>query len=130
VIIGRPPSWRGKGTESLEAPPWSCIEKWPSCGFSLEEIGEILKLSRSGRTPCSRVLDLARRHLAAVETRIEHLARFRDVLAREISKWDGQQAPTCTGLCRIIASADGPSVDVQSDLHARPPAPSRRLGTP
>src|SRR5712691_13113916 len=53
------------------------IKKAQSLGFSLEEIGEILKLSRAGKTPCSRVLDLARRHLAAVDERVKQLSRFR-----------------------------------------------------
>ena len=82
------------------------IKKAQGLGFSLDEISEILKLSRSGRTPCSRVLDLAHRHLRAVESRIEQLVRFRDILAAEISKWDGRQTPTCNGLCQIIAGAD------------------------
>src|SRR5213594_612245 len=49
------------------------IKKAQALGFSLEEIREILKLSRSGRTPCSRVLDLARRQLAAVDARMQQL---------------------------------------------------------
>lgn len=82
------------------------IKKAQSLGFSLEEIGEILKLSRAGDTPCSYVLDLSRRHLAAVEQRIGQLTRFRDQLAGELAKWDGKREPTCRGLCQIIASAE------------------------
>lgn len=85
------------------------IKKAQSLGFSLEEIGEILKLSRAGDTQCSHVLDLSRRHLTAVEQRIWQLTRFRDQLAGELAKWDGKQAPTCRGLCQIIASAEEPS---------------------
>jgi DNA-binding transcriptional MerR regulator len=82
------------------------IRKAQSLGFSLEEIGEILKLSRAGDTPCSHVLELSRQHLAAVEQRIEQLTRFRDQLAGELAKWDGKRTPTCRGLCQIIATAD------------------------
>lgn len=82
------------------------IKKAQALGFSLDEIGEILKLSRAGQTPCSRVLSLAHQHLAAVEERIRQLAKFRDQLAAEVAKWDGQTQPTCRGLCQIIASAD------------------------
>jgi hypothetical protein len=67
------------------------------------QVGEILKLSRAGGTPCVRVLDLARRHLAAIDERIQQLARFRDTLAAEVGKWDGVREPTCGGLCQIIA---------------------------
>jgi DNA-binding transcriptional MerR regulator len=82
------------------------IKKAQSLGFSLEEIGEILKLGRAGDTPCAHVLDLSRRHLAAVEKRIEQLTRFRDQLAGELAKWDGRQTPTCRGLCQIIVNAE------------------------
>lgn len=82
------------------------IKKAQSLGFSLDEIGEILKLSRAGDTPCAHVLDLARRHLRAVEERIRQLTHFRDQLAGELGKWNGEQAPTCKGLCQIIVGAE------------------------
>lgn len=82
------------------------IKKAQALGFSLEEIGEILKLSRAGDTPCAHVLDLSRRHLAALDQRIQQLIRFRDQLAGEVAKWDGEQEPTCRGLCQIIARAE------------------------
>lgn len=98
------------------------IKKAQSLGFSLEEIGEILTLSRAGDTPCSHVLDLSRRHLRAVEERIQQLTRFRDQLASELSKWDGKAEPTCRGLCQIISSAEEPQSDAPSlDLHTRRP---------
>lgn len=94
------------------------IKKAQALGFSLDEIGEILKLSRAGQTPCSRVLDLARRHLAAVDERIRQLSRFRGVLANEVGKWDGVEEPTCRGLCQIIAGADDPSAETgQHEFH-------------
>lgn len=86
------------------------IKKGQGLGFSLDEIGEILTLSRAGQTPCSRVLELARRHLAAVDTRIQQLTRFRDGLAGEVAKWDGLTEPTCGGLCQIIAESEEQAV--------------------
>jgi len=104
------------------------IKKAQALGFSLEEIGEVLKLSRAGRIPCSHVLDLARRHLAAVDERIRQLTRFRDQLAIEIGKWDGRRQPTCEGLCQIIAGAEDLGGDaVHADLG--PPQPNRRVAT-
>ncbi|MBI2220151.1 MAG: heavy metal-responsive transcriptional regulator [Acidobacteria bacterium] len=104
------------------------IRKAQSLGFSLEEIGEILKLSRAGDTPCSHVLDLSRRHLTAVEERIQQLACFRDQLAAELAKWDGKKEPTCRGLCQIISGAEEPETDApRLDLHAQgAPAAARR----
>jgi DNA-binding transcriptional MerR regulator len=73
------------------------IRKAQALGFSLEEVGEILTLSRSGKTPCSQVLSLGHQHLAAVDERIRQLHAFRDQLASELAKWDQQQtAATCT----------------------------------
>ena len=98
------------------------IKKAQLLGFSLDEIGEILKLSRGGTTPCSHVLDLARRHLAAVDERIQQLARFRDTLASEVAKWDGVKEPTCGGLCQIIAGSEGQSpMPLQVQFHAKRP---------
>jgi len=96
------------------------IKKAQALGFSLEEIGEILKLSRAGDTPCAHVLDLSRRHLAALDQRIQQLIRFRDQLAGEVAKWDGEQEPTCRGLCQIIARAEPAAEPVE--LHIVPRA--------
>jgi DNA-binding transcriptional MerR regulator len=81
------------------------IRKAQALGFSLEEIAEILKVSRTGKAPCAQVLDLARQHLAAVEERIRQLQRFREQLSAEIGKWDGKRQPACDGLCQIIEGA-------------------------
>ena len=86
------------------------IRKGQGLGFSLEEIGEILKLSRAGEAPCSHVLELAERNLAAAEDRIRQLHAFRDRLASQIAKWKGKAMPNCnaSGLCEIITSAELP----------------------
>lgn len=98
------------------------IRKAQLLGFSLDEIREILKLSREGTTPCSHVLDLARRHLAAVDERIEQLARFRDTLAGEVAQWDGVKEPTCGGLCQIIAGSEGQfPMPLPVDFHSKRP---------
>ena len=93
------------------------IKKAQALGFSLDEIGEILKLSRAGDTPCAHVLDLSRRHLRAVEDRIQQLTRFRDQLATELAKWDGEREPTCRGLCQIIVGAEEREATGQVDMH-------------
>ena len=86
------------------------IKKGQGLGFSLEEIGEVLKLSRSGEAPCSHVLELAERNLAAAEERIQQLRAFRDRLAAQIERWRGKAIPSCNarGLCEIITSAELP----------------------
>lgn len=103
------------------------IKKAQALGFSLEEVGEILELSRAGNAPCSRVLELSRRHLQSLEERIGRLVRFRDRLAAEIARWDGRRAPTGRGLCQIILNAEAPPAEASViDARAPVPGPARR----
>ena len=89
------------------------IRKAQGLGFSLDEIGEILKLSRSGQVPCSHVLSLAHQHLAAVDERIRRLQKFRKQLAADVTKWEKKRTPSCSGLCEFISDADpGNTADV------------------
>ena len=82
------------------------IRKAQALGFSLDEIGEIFKLSRSGKTPCAHVLSLAQQHLAAVDERIRQLQTLRAQLADKVAQWDGEKTPTCKGLCQIIDATE------------------------
>ena len=81
------------------------IKKAQGLGFSLDEVREILRLSRRGESPCSHVREVAERHLAAVEERIRQLSRFRDDLAADISRWRHQDQTYCDGVCQLIAGA-------------------------
>jgi MerR family mercuric resistance operon transcriptional regulator len=94
------------------------IKKGQALGFSLDELREVLALSRSGRPPCTHVLTMARRHLAAVEERIRQFLRFRDQLSAELAKWEGRPA-TCRGLCQIIASSKAEPALERGDLEPR-----------
>ena len=87
------------------------IKKGQGLGFSLEEIGEILKISRAGEAPCALVLDLAQRNLATADERIRQLHLFRDRLAGLIARWKDRSPASCgnDGLCEIINSADLPA---------------------
>jgi MerR family copper efflux transcriptional regulator len=83
------------------------IKKAQAVGFSLDEIREILGLSRSGRTPCEQVLSFARQHLTALDERIRQLQQFRDILAEDLAKWTEEKiAVTCRGLCQWISEVD------------------------
>jgi MerR family copper efflux transcriptional regulator len=95
------------------------IKKAQALGFSLEEVAEILRLGRKGAAPCSHVLEVARRHLATVDERIRQLSRFREQLAGEVSKWDGQEQPTCAGLCRLITDSTVDSGYDSASMRAR-----------
>jgi MerR family copper efflux transcriptional regulator len=86
------------------------IKKGQGLGFTLEEIREILKISRAGEAPCKHVLELAERNLLAADERIRQLQAFRDRLSTQIARWKGKSMPNCTAgnLCEIITSADLP----------------------
>jgi MerR family copper efflux transcriptional regulator len=102
------------------------VKKAQALGFSLDEIAEILKLSRSGQKPCQRVLALSHKHLDAIDSRIRELQKFRGYLAAEISKWDRQgTAVTCDGLCQFIS--DAAPEPAPSDVVARPLSRRQRI---
>ncbi len=89
------------------------IRKGQGLGFSLEEIGEILKISRAGEAPCSQVMELAERNLAATDLRIRRLQALRERLTDQIAKWKGRPVAGCFegggALCEIINSAGLPA---------------------
>jgi DNA-binding transcriptional MerR regulator len=104
------------------------IRKAQALGFSLDEVAEILQLSRSGKAPCSHVLSLAHQHLAAVDERIRQLRAFRRQLATDVAKWDKQRAAvTCSGLCQFITDAEPATEKVT--LHLNPRRQTRRRNT-
>jgi DNA-binding transcriptional MerR regulator len=87
------------------------IRRAQALGFALDEVGEILRLSRSGKQPCAQVLSLAHAHLATIDQRIRQLQQFREYLASEVSKWDARKtAVTSDGLCEFIAESQPESV--------------------
>ena len=87
------------------------IKKGQGLGFSLDEIREILSISRAGAAPCSQVLAMAQRNLSAADERIRHLQDFRRRLAAQIARWQDNTPADCSenGLCPIINSADLPA---------------------
>lgn len=117
-VLSRPPRsaagyrlYSERGVEEL-----IFIRRAQQIGFSLAEIRELLRLSRSGTAPCSRVLALAEQHLAAADERIRQLRTFRTQLAGAVRRWRaGQCGFMPGGLCDLIAV-----------LHVAPGRASRR----
>ena len=87
------------------------IKKGQGLGFSLDEIREILCISRAGEAPCSQVLEMAKRNLASADERIRQLQDFRTRLAGQIARWKDRVPAVCAedGLCDLIKSADLPA---------------------
>ena len=64
------------------------IKRAQAVGFTLDEIGEILKESAEGQRPCRHVRELARRKLEELDRRMAELRRHRAELARTLDEWD------------------------------------------
>ena len=92
------------------------IRKARALGFSLDEIAEIIQLTRAGKRPCTRVMVLAKQRLADVDDQMRKLAAFRGQLAAELRRWQQPGNLGCNGLCEMIESST-PAAD--SELPAR-----------
>jgi DNA-binding transcriptional MerR regulator len=100
------------------------IKKAQGLGFTLEEVHEIVGLSRRGVAPCTHVLEISKRHLAAVEERIAQYIRFRDELAADIAHWEARKQTYCEGVCQMIATSQERMPP--PGLHSNTPSPARR----
>lgn len=80
------------------------IRQAKDLGFSLEEIGDILRMRERGQCPCDSVLHLAEQHLGAVERQVQQLCRFRDELRGAVLKWkrSGRQPISADAFCILI----------------------------
>lgn len=80
------------------------IRQAKALGFSLDEIGDILKMRSRGECPCADVIAIAQRHLRDVEHQLETLTKFRDELRRAVRTWkrSGQQTLSADAICTLI----------------------------
>lgn len=80
------------------------IRKAQALGFSLEDVREILELARAGTAPCSRVLELSRRHIVDIESKIALLQRLKSQLSDAVALWqDGGEPEDCAeSFCGLI----------------------------
>ena len=98
------------------------IRKAQALGFSLEEVSEIVTLTRSGKAPCARVLSLTEKHLAALDERISRMRQFRDSLAAELTRWRKLPAQAAGAPCQMIAGSHltSPETTPAADAGHRP----------
>lgn len=78
-------------------------------GFSLDAIGELLRLSSQDNASCSPVDRIAREQLALVDRRIEQLCALRETLSQMVEHCDGESMTSCR-----ILEALGPSTDISA----------------
>lgn len=103
------------------------IRKAQALGFSLDEIGSLLSLSRRGEAPCARVISLATDHVALLDERIRQLQTFRQQLAAALDTWRaGQCGFASDGLCDLVHDITPGDARPVPSLHAH--GPVRRNG--
>ncbi len=91
------------------------IKKAQTLGFSLDEIGRIIKDASSGASPCDDVREIVRCRLTELDERMREMRRYRKELAQTLEEWDKVgRAPG--HICGLIEA---------SEIENPPPAPQR-----
>ena len=57
-------------------------------GFTLKEIGAILRIREQGGIPCGEVRRMAQEKVNAISTQIQELTAYRNHLRRVLQEWD------------------------------------------
>jgi len=80
------------------------IRQAKELGFTLTEIGSMLRMHDSGHAPCSEVISIAQRHLGEVEAEIRRLQRFRRQLSSALTQWRKVKTRHMAGgaICELI----------------------------
>lgn len=80
------------------------IRQAKELGFTLTEIGSMLRMHDAGHAPCAEVIAIAERHLEEVEAEIERLQRFRRQLSSALTEWRKIKTRRVAGgaLCELI----------------------------
>jgi DNA-binding transcriptional MerR regulator len=94
------------------------IRRALAVGFSLDELGLILKERDSGGSPCREVHRLAAEKLANIEERLKALIELRDDLRRTLADWEKRLE---------LSDGDSPSRLLESLSDKRSPGGIRRL---
>jgi MerR family transcriptional regulator, Zn(II)-responsive regulator of zntA len=80
------------------------IRQAKALGFTLNEIGSMLRMHDAGHAPCSEVIAIAERHLEEVEAEIDRLLRFRRQLSSALAAWRKVKTRQVAGgaICELI----------------------------
>ena len=99
------------------------IRKAQALGFTLDEVAEIVTLTRAGKTPCARVVSLTEKHLAALDERIARMQQFRDSLSVELARWRRLPPQAAGAPCQMIVGSHltSPEAAVSSEPSNRQP---------
>ncbi len=80
------------------------IRQAKELGFTLPEIGSMLRMHDAGHAPCAEVIAIAQRHLDEVEAEIHRLQRFRRQLSSALTEWRKVKTRQVAGsaICELI----------------------------
>lgn len=67
------------------------IQKAQRCGFTLDEVRNVLNSRGTGRVPCRQVIKLAENKLENLESQLIALTALRDGLTKNVRKWKRQK---------------------------------------
>ena len=71
------------------------ISKCRSLGFSLAEITNLLSITDDPDHTCAQVEEVTRRHLKAIDTKLQSLVEMREPVAKYVSRCTGRDVPDC-----------------------------------
>ena len=96
-----PPPQRSAGGYRLYAPSAldrvRMIRRALAIGFSLKELGRILRVREQGGAPCREVRSMAGEKLTELEQRIEEMTALQRLLKRLLAQWDKKLSHTPKG---------------------------------
>ena len=71
------------------------IRRSRELGFSLDEIGALLRLGAPGLASCSEVKEIATRHLEDIRAKLRDLKKLERLLSKLVAQCPGKTAPNC-----------------------------------
>jgi DNA-binding transcriptional MerR regulator len=96
-----PPPQRSAGGYRLYAPSAldrvRMIRRALAIGFSLKELGRILRVREQGGAPCREVRSMAGEKLAELERKIEEMTALQRLLKGLLAQWDRKLSRTPKG---------------------------------
>ena len=82
-------------------------------GFTLDELGRVLRIRDSGGAPCHEVRELAAEKLATVEAQLVDMLALRDELKSTLGDWDERLGGTKSGAPARLLEAFAASANVR-----------------
>ncbi len=82
------------------------IRRAQSLGYTLSEIGEIIRLSGTGQSPCPQVRDMIRRRIRDNASKLAELKALQERMETALSRWEDMADCTPSGdmVCHLIES--------------------------